>query len=147
MIPDGSSNHCSHDIGLGLGLTVYLFIKLYDLFSPEIKSEISGLSNNLSTSRLRIWHLYLLDVPIPSFVYSFSHSVITDYIHCHVLNTDLSPKLELLPNTIHFLFVTREGTLHLVQAQTEEKVILNLSPVIRLMRHQSNPTSEPSRVY
>lgn len=66
-------------------------------------------------------YLYLLDVPIRSFAYSFSHSVITDYIHCHVLNTDLSPKLELLPNTIHFLFVTRKGTLHVVQAQQKRK--------------------------
>ena len=41
--------------------------------------------------------LYLLDAPIRSFASSLSHSVITDYIHCHVLNTDLSPKLELCP--------------------------------------------------
>lgn len=82
-----------------------------------------------------------------SFVYSFRHSVITDYVQCHVLNTDLSPKLELLPNMIHFLSATRKGTLHVVHAQTEEKVILNLSPMIRLMRQQSNPASEPSRVY
>ena len=121
-----------------------MFIKLYDLLSPESRSGISGLSNNLSTNSLLIWHLYLLDIAIHLLVYSFSHSVITDYVQRPVLNTDLSPKLELLPNMIHFLSVTRKGTLHVVHAQTEEKVILNLSPMIRLMRHQSTPHQSPA---
>lgn len=56
-------------------------------------------------------------------------------------------KLELLPNMIYFLSVAKKGTLHVGHAQTKEKVVLNRSPVIRIMGHRSNHTSEPSRAY
>lgn len=105
----------------------------------------SGLSNTLSTNRLHNWHIYIF--LIYPFIHVFTRSINTNYVQCYVLSADLSPKLELLPNMICFLSVAKKGTLHVGHAQTKEKVVLNRSPMIRIMGHQSNHTSEPSRAY
>lgn len=69
-----------------------------------------------------------------------------NYIQCYILNADLAPKCELLPNMTHFLSVIRKGALCVRHVQAKEKVIFSLFPrTIRIMGHQGNPTPEHSR--